>query len=167
MTAKPAGLRLPDSVSSLQDLATLQLEVRAYARWLSHEAVKIKVHAKNISEPPPLSPAANQLIHDYTAGKPATPAGLDELVQQLEDRKKKAPTLTITLAGPPTRGLKGTLVGWCRENIAPDVLVNFQFNASILGGLVVRSGSHTFDWSFRRQILDNRAKFPEVLRHVR
>ena len=53
----------------------------------------------------------------------------------------------------------------CRP-VAPDVLVNFQFNATILGGMVVRYGSHVYDWSFRRQILAKRDTFPEVLRRV-
>jgi F0F1-type ATP synthase delta subunit len=74
--------------------------------------------------------------------------------------------MTITLAAPATTGIKKQLTAWCRDNVAPDVLVRFEFNQTLLGGMVVRFGSHIYDWSLRRQILDGRTKFPEVLRNV-
>jgi F0F1-type ATP synthase delta subunit len=70
------------------------------------------------------------------------------------------------LAAPPSNGIKKTLVAWCRKNIATDILVNFDFNSTLLGGMVVRYGSHVFDWSFRRKILEEHSKFPGVLRNV-
>jgi len=62
--------------------------------------------------------------------------------------------------------IQKNLVNWCRENIAPNILITFQFNATLLGGMVIRHGSNIFDWSFRRQILAARNNFPEVLRRV-
>ena len=91
---------------------------------------------------------------------------LDELIATLEVYRKTATTVTITLAAPATSEIKKTLVNWCRHNISADILVSFQFNATILGGMVVRHGSRVFDWSFKRQILAARANFPEVLRRV-
>ena len=45
-------LRLPDSVSSLQDVAALELEVRDYAKWFTHNEIKQQVHARRGSAPP-------------------------------------------------------------------------------------------------------------------
>jgi hypothetical protein len=159
-------LKLPDSTSSPQDLAALILDVQAYARWYAHEAVKKQAGAKRPSEPPLVSPGALEVIHEWEAKQPLNRERLEALVRTLTDYKTHAPTLTLTLAAPPTRPVKAALVAWCRENIAADTLVTFQFNSTLLGGMVVRSGSHVFDWSFRRQILENRQKFPEVLRRV-
>lgn len=159
-------LRLPDSVSSLQDLTSLQLEMREYARWFAHDAMKKRVNVKHASEPPTLSPAANDMLRSWSDKKALTQQSLDELIKTLDTYKHNASTLTITLAAPPTSDIKKTLVAWCRDNIAPDVLVSFQFNSTLLGGMVVRYGSRVFDWSFRRQILAARNNFPEVLRRV-
>lgn len=157
---------LPASVSSLQDARSLQLEMRDYARWFSHNAIKKRVGAGRAAEAPALSAAATELMRNWHSTAPLTQHSLDTYLADLESCISNAPQLTITLAAPPTTGLKATLVAWCRSNIAPNVLVSFQFNATLLGGMVVRYGSHIFDWSFRHQILEARQRFPEVLRNV-
>lgn len=159
-------LRLPDSVATSQDVAALQLELRDYARWFTHEAIKQRATAKHSSDAPVLSPACQELIAGLGGKKGIDRAGLDDLIKALQHHAKTADTITFTLAAPPTTPVKASLVNWARTNIATDVLVNFQFNATILGGMVVRYGSRVFDWSFRREILANRDTFPEVLRHV-
>lgn len=159
-------LKLPDSVASLQDLTALQLELHDYAVWFGHESIKQRVHAKKGSAMPALSPAAMEIIRTWHAKTTLSNQSLDALLKTLEDYRTSAPLITLTVAAPPTAAVKATLVGWCRRNIAPHVLVNFQFNATLLGGMVVRYGSHVFDWSFRRQILNARQTFPEVLHRV-
>ena len=171
MTTKPdskePALQLPSSVSSPQDLTGLIIEVKECAKWFAHETVKKQVKAGEMSAAPVLSPAANELIHALETKGPLSKESLASLIETLEQFAKNAPSISITLSAPPNVGIKKTLVGWCRENIAPDVLVTFQFNSTLLGGMVVRSGSQIFDWSFRRKLLAARDKFPEVLRHVR
>jgi hypothetical protein len=158
--------KLPDSISSLQDLTSLQLELKEYARWFAHDAMKKRVTATSTSPAPVISPAAHEVIRDWHAKHAETQQSLDELIQTLDNYKKAATTITITLAAPPTADIKKTLVNWCRVNIAPNILVSFQFNSTLLGGMVVRYGSRVFDWSFRRQLLASRNIFPEILRRV-
>lgn len=160
------NLKLPDTVFSSQDLNGLILEIHEYTKWLQHESIKQRVNASKSSDHPVLTTAASDLIRQSNDGKDPSRAQLEDLIQTLKNYKDKAPSITVTLAAPPTVSVKRTLVTWLRENITPNVLVNFQFNSTLLGGMVVRSGSHIFDWSFRRQILENRDKFPEVLRNV-
>lgn len=157
---------LPNNIFSVQDLTALILEIHEYSRWLSHNSIKKRVNADYTSEPPILSPAAMDMIREASGKKELVQSDLDDLIHDLEKFKKSARTITITLAAPPTGDIKKSLVSWCRQNISPNILVSFQFNATLLGGMVVRSGSHIFDWSFRRQILASRDKFPEVLRNV-
>lgn len=159
-------LKLPNSLSSPQDLKTVTLEVREYARWFAQASVKKRLKAGKAPDPPDISPAANALIRDWHGDKPLNREGLDQLIDTLEEHARSAPQMHITLAAPPANRLKETLIGWCRENIAPDVLVTFDFNSTLLGGLVVRYGSRIFDWSFHRQIMTARERFPEVLRRV-
>ena len=166
MKSKQAALRLPDGLSSPQDLGAVIAEIRDYARWFNHVAIKKRVGAKSTAADtaPALTPAAAELIGTLGSVSQLNTRALDGLINTLEDYKQSAPTISITMAAPPTNGLKQSLVAWCRQNIAPDALVSFSFNTTLLGGMVVRYGSHIYDWSFRRQILDGRSRFPEILR---
>lgn len=160
-------LKLPNSVSSEQDLAALILEIHDYAKWYSHTSIKQRVQNQHeVDQPPTLSAAATDVLHSWGENQPLNQTLLNELITTLENFKNTAPTMTITLAAPAPGDLKQTLVNWCRSNISPSMLVTFKFNSTILGGMVVHYGSRVFDWSFRRQILAGRAKFPEILRRV-
>lgn len=144
----------------------LILDIKRYAEWFRHESIKKKVKVESSKDALQLSPIAVEVIRDWGKEAALSTARLDELIASLETYQKQAPNMTITLAAPASRGLKSSLVAWCRKNIAPTILVTFDFNATILGGMVVRSGSHVYDWSMRRAILDNRSKLPEVLHRV-
>lgn len=159
-------VNLPNTVSSLQDLSTLTLEIREYAKWFAHNAIKERVHAKNVTPPPALSAGATELIRAVGSKKLLSGSDLEQLITALEDAKKTAPAINVTLAAPATADVKRQLVEACRKNIADNALVTFKFNSGLCGGMVIHYGSHVFDWSFRRQILANRAKFTEVLRSV-
>lgn len=163
-------LKLPESVSSTQDLSGLIIELSDYTRWFSKNAIRKRVSTKKqksrASNEPALSAAASEMVRSWTTSNPMTTLSLNKLIKTLEKSKANASVINITLAAPPTNEIKTKLVAWCRKNIAPDVMVSFNFNTTILGGMVVRSGSRIFDWSFKRQILAARETFPEVLRRV-
>ena len=159
-------LKLPSGVASAQDLTTLLAEIKDYSRWFAHEAIKKQVDAKHTSESPIMSKPAMELLKDWKASQQISQQSLETLINTLQDYIQTAPSITITLAASPTSGIKTSLVAWCRENIAGNILVAFQFNATLLGGMVVQHASHVYDWSFRRQLLAARQNFPEVLRRV-
>ncbi len=165
--ATSSKLVLPASVSSSQDLLALTLEVRNYAQWYSHNTIKARTQSARGSQVPSLSPVTIELVRSWSGGQLLDAKSLDALIVALEAFRTTAPVVTITLAAPAAGELKQTLVAWCRQNVADNALVSFRFNATLLGGMVVRYGSRVFDWSFRREILANRSKFTEVLRNVR
>jgi hypothetical protein len=153
-------------VASDQDLASLLADVHVYAKWASRELIKQKVAGKSAGQQPTLSPEAATVIRTWGNGKALTQASIDSLVKALENYKKSAPTITITLAAVPSGEVKTKLVCWCRKNIDTTVLISFRLNRNILGGMVVAYGSHIHDWSFRRKLLDAPKPFHEVLRSV-
>lgn len=157
---------LPETISSSEDLMTLSLEVSSYAQWFNQFVIANKAGTKYQAAQPELSVVASDIIRDWAKQEQLTTARLDELIEILETIKSRAKTMTITLAAPATAELKKALVSWARDNISPDVLISFRFNATILGGMVVRFGSHVFDWSFRRVIMSERHKIPEILNRV-
>lgn len=160
-------VKLPKTVASPQDLSALTLEVKEYAKWYAHEAIKNRFGShKPSSNTPVLSAGASEIIRSWFGNKEPNRLGFDGLIRTLEQYGKSSQLVTITLAAPAPNSLKATLVEWFRANVSPDVLVSFQINSTLLGGMVVRSGSRVFDWSFRRQIIDGKTAFPEVLRRV-
>lgn len=159
-------LQLPDSVASVQDLSAVVNDVHAYANWASRELIKQKVSGKSAGPQPDISVEAAGIIRTWSDGKAATQSSIDGLVKALEDYKKSAPSITITLAAVPSGDVKANLVAWCRKEINQTVLVSFRLNRNILGGLVVAYGSHIHDWSFRRKLLEAPKSFHEVLTRV-
>jgi len=159
-------LIVPDSVASAQDLAAVLADVQTYAKWASRELIKQKVAGKSAGAQPVITPEAAEIIRTWSGGKDLTQTSLDGLVKALEDYKKSAPSVTITLAAVPSGEVKVKLVAWCRKNLAENVLVSFRLNRNILGGLVVAYGSHIHDWSFRRKLLEAEKPFSEVLHSV-
>ena len=159
-------LTLPDSIASAQDLSALINDVHVYAKWASKELIKQRVAGKSAGSQPEISPEAAAVIRSWGNGKALTQPVIESLVKALEDHKKSAPSLTITLAAIPSGEVKSKLVAWCRKEVNPSILVSFRLNRNILGGMVVAYGSHIHDWSFRRKLLDGQKPFHEVLAGV-
>jgi hypothetical protein len=163
---EPNKANFQNHVLSVDDLKSVILEVRKYITWFNQTEIKMKVTKNNSYELPAISATATEIINEWLAGNAPAQKNLDELMAALEDFEASAPRVTITLAAPPPNSLKKSLADWFRQNVSPNMLVNFKFNGTILGGMVVSYKSHIYDWSFRRQVLSSREKFPEVLRRV-
>lgn len=163
---KAKQLSLPDTIASPQDLMQMTLEVKTYAKWYAHESIRQRVSKKKGAPAPDISTSARKVINDWNEMTPLSTRSLAALITTLESFARNTETVTITLAAPVTGSIKTTLVAWCRKNISPSIFVSFQFNSTLLGGMVVRHGSRVFDWSFKRQLLASSATFPEVLRRV-
>lgn len=159
---------LPDTIASPQDLTSVIGELKLYTQWFVHESIRQRVTKRKTrsSTEPVLSEPATTLIQSVSSHGMLNRQALDQLVKSLEATAQKATTVTFTLAAPVTQPVKLQLVGWCRKNLGQEILVTFQHNSSILGGVVMRYKSRVFDWSFKQQLFANAAKFPEVLRRV-
>lgn len=160
------SISLQNNILSVQDLKSAILEIRSYTRWFSQESVKKRFSKTEQSQGPVISESATGTILQWHQDKEVSQESLDQLIESLEEYARTAHSITITLAAPASVNLKKDLANWCRQNIKPDILVDFKFNSTMLGGMSLKYGSHIFDWSFKRQILENRQKFPEILRNV-
>lgn len=158
---------IPGTITSEQEVMQLLQEVKLYGKWFSHEAILRRISGKKGTVPPALSDTTRQVINDWNDLFPITNRSLDSLMTTLEKIIRSADTVTMTLAAPATHEVKKSLTTWCRLNMSPNVFVSFQFNSTLLGGMVIRHGSHVYDWSLRRQLLASGQEFAKVLRHVR
>jgi hypothetical protein len=160
------NFQLTDELSSTQDLRAAISEVRSYGKWVGQQTDRVKSGAANPVEVPPISAGVSSLITQWHGGNQPTRQSLDDLIAGLEELLSKAQRITITLAAPAPAKLKNSLVNWCRQNLGQDLLVDFQFNSTMLGGMAVSYNSRIYDWSFRKRILAARSKFPEFLHRL-
>ena len=159
-------LQLADELSSPQDLKAAIMDIRLYAKWFEQAVTRKKVSGSASDDAPSILPPATDLIKQWHAHVQPSRDSFDSLITALDNYLARAPRIYIPLAAVPNTDLKKKLIAWCRQNINAGILVEFKLNSTMLGGLAVRHGSHTYDWSFRRQILAARNKFPEILRNV-
>ncbi len=159
-------IQLPASIVTPQDIARLELELTGFIDWFQHNSIKQQMHVSKGAAMPGLSREAVELIRQSSIEGSLTQTGIESLQQSIIRIRQHAPTMSVTLAAPAGVQLKQQLVEWCRNEIRPDILIDFRFNATILGGMVVRYGSHVFDWSWRRAVLNNRSSFAKELRSV-
>jgi hypothetical protein len=89
-------------------------------------------------------------------------AGIETLAKEAQVVLEKAPTIHILLAAMPGRAVKRQFVTWFRTQINPATLMTFAARSDIGGGAVIQAGSHLYDLSFRRGIIDNKARLTEI-----
>lgn len=160
-------IKLPETICTPQDLTELLLQVREYAKWYEHESVKQRSGAKTVrSTQPVLSLSTTAFLRSVSTNGALLPAQLETAIKELEAYKAAAPVITITLAAPAPESIRTQLTTWCRESVAPGILVSFEYNRTLLGGMVVRYGSHVHDWSWRRALMSAKTPFSEVLARV-
>lgn len=162
MTA-PTTAALPSTISSPQDLSLLILDVKKYAKWYLQYYTAQKAKTKYAELQPEISKIASELIISWDKQAPLTPTNLEDRIKSLEKTARTAPVINITLASPPSQEIKKTIADWCRSNLSPDILISFQFNSTILGGMILRTGSKIYDWSFRTKIINAKKSFSEVI----
>ena len=160
------AFRLPDTISSSEDLVSLIMEIRTYAKWFALQNNAQKTGAAANHPQPELTPTATDIIRSSAKEGKLSTVLLDDLIASLESTNRNARSFTITLAAPAPNDVRRDIIAWTRSNIAEDALINFRFNAQIVGGMIVRVGSRIYDWSFKKAILENKSKLAETLDRV-
>lgn len=155
--------QLPSTISTPQDLALLILDVKKYAKWYLQHYNAQQANVIYSEKQPDISIIAKELIISWDKQKTLTPESLDAHITNLEKTGRSAPVVTITLASPASQTVRQTIASWCRENLHPEVLVSFEFNSSLLGGMTLRTGSKFYDWSFYNKLTNRKKLFSEVL----
>ena len=157
---------LPAELISTEDVKSVIYELKLYRSQLRSRIIKKRVTNRLGKTDLELSLAAKAVLSRYFGRSEPTPAGLEQLLLTLDNELSNMPQIRLVLADVPTPKLKRDITDWFRQNVSPDLLIDFRFSSSILGGMVISAGSHIYDWSYRRQILDNKSAFAGVLRRV-
>lgn len=85
------------------------------------------------------------------------------LLEQMEKILESSEKVTISLAQSPDSEFLSELVGWLRANVNPYLVVDIQIDPMLVGGLVLRTREHIYDWSLQRQLVQTKPKLTELL----
>lgn len=155
-------LILNEEVISSADLKDAIEELKDYRASFRHQQIRGSVTRRSSNAQIMPSSAAEDLIRQARQGKQLTIGLIEDLISELEKIERHAAKVRIILASAPTPGIKKKITSWIRENISGVVLVDFRYDSSILGGMILILGSHIYDWSFRRDLLSSKDKLKEA-----
>lgn len=85
------------------------------------------------------------------------------MLESLREAKDRAPNVQITFAVDPAPEITSQIVAWIRQNLHPRALVTVGLQPSIMGGCVVRTPDHIYDFSLRKRFKDERASLIEAI----
>ncbi len=160
--------KLPQTIYSLEQLDALIFELGEYLNWVRHISIQAKVGSRKTAvEQPELSQVLQDALISWADGKELALHDVEALIEDLKEYKEKAPSVHLTLAAIPSTALKNQLIEWFRTQISPMMMISFSANRTLVGGMVVRAGSHIYDYSWRKLLTEKRDKIPEIIRNVR
>jgi hypothetical protein len=158
---------LSEDIISGEDLRSVIEELKDYQDFIRHGHIRQHVSKRAGSKSgPDLSRGASEMLSQAMEHHPLNLEELDHLISELEAVYIKALQLKIILAAVPNGAIKRLLTSWIRQNLNDYSLIDFSYNQSLLGGMVVMIGSRIFDFSLRRELLVAQPKLNEMIADV-
>lgn len=165
---KSARLRLPDSISTSEQLISFIESLSDYQSYIRrlNIAAKAKVDSAKspVLEAPAMPAELLEFLKAQFGDEPVTIDRLEEIKGFFRDIKEKSPSVHIMMAFLPTASEKAQLTHWFRENIAADILLSFSQNSGMIGGMLIRTRTRIFDFSMRTTLMANRHYLAELLK---
>jgi len=157
------SLALPSSLYSPDQLGVVLMELQTHAEQLRDAGVRKRLGRgadKSVATGVEFSPLLAGVLEAAKADPNDAPQ-LEALATNLEALRRQAPVVHLTFAAMPNAALKQKIAAWFREQIHPAFLLTFGARGDLGGGVVLQTGSHVYDYSFRQRILDNKAKITQ------
>lgn len=149
---------LPVDTYSPDQLSELILELQDLATAVRDNTVRSEGAA---AEPPVMSQGLIELLEANKIDVNDV-ASIEALAKETAATLDTAPTVHILLSAMPGRPMRRQFATWFREHIHPHTLMTFAARSDLGGGTIVQAGSHLYDLSFRRSILDNKKRLTEI-----
>ena len=162
--APPRLAALPPGIHSPEQLKACGLELDEVISWRRRQEIKERGGIANGHHPRiQLSGDLSELIGGPHALDHLGSTQLEALQGQIRSWLKQ-PVTHITFPVPPSGPTKTAFVKWFRDEISPSALVKFETNRNIVGGLIIRTPSRIFDFSFRTLLVKNKDRIPQLLK---
>lgn len=155
----------PTEVVTVVQVQQALEEMARLRGWLKQSERSVKVGAIT-NAPRPVVGAHTQAIAGELDLKKANLADLEELTDAVERNLQQSIEIHITLPDLPQADIKSNFANWFRNNISPKILLNFSADSGLAGGMVVRTRNHIYNFSLSRQLWQQRALIPEIVRRA-
>jgi len=153
------SLKLPASLISPTDVARLIRELEQ----VENEFEQQKVH----------NPGASLVVPNLTRGLAslcqdnaidiANDEARSALRAQMITIKNSAPVLHMTFASDAEPDVVSELTTWIRDKLHPLALITTGVQPNLVGGCVIRTPDHIYDFSLRERFHSHRSSFVEAL----
>lgn len=139
--------RLPASVVTRRDLSRLLTDAERVDNELTSRSVREKAGADS-GEAPIMSDQLrefleqNQCLFEQSRDRSA-------LISELKKLKSSAPVIHMTFAVEADPESLSQLVGWLRESVSPQALIDVGLQPGLIGGVHLRTTNRIHDLSLR------------------
>lgn len=150
---------LPPALIGRADVSRLLREIEQVDYALETQAIRTP-------EQPLTIPAMSRALKETLTLNNIEVTNLNErkrMLDSLRDAKERAPNVQITFAIDPEPVITSQLVTWIRENLHPRALITVGLQPSIIGGCVVRTPDHIYDFSLRKRFKDEQPNLIEAV----
>jgi hypothetical protein len=151
---------LPVSIVSPLDLGRLIREGLALDEFLRSAALRQGGEAMKL---PKTSRLFDELVEANKLNM-LQEADRQNLVLQLTELKKSAPTVHMSFSNDPSPANMRRIIEWLRREIHPQLLVRVGIQPNIGAGCVLRTNSRYFDFSLKQYFAGKRELFISELR---
>lgn len=150
---------LPPSLIGRTDISRLLREIEQVDNELETQLIR------NPEKPLAIPSMSKALVDTTTLNNidVANNAERKRLLTSLREAKDKAPVVHITFAADPEPATLSQLIVWIRENLHPRALIGVGLQPRIVGGCIVRTPDHIYDFSIRKRFQEQRAVLETAL----
>jgi hypothetical protein len=153
---------LPPSLIGRIDVSRLLREIEAVDYELETQSVRNPNASLTI-------PSLSRMLADTVTLNKIDLTSLNsrkELIRALRNVKEKAPMVQITFAVDADPKVIALVASWVRQNLHPYALLTIGLQPSIVGGCVVRTPDHIYDFSMRKSFKDQIPALVEQIKAV-
>lgn len=146
-----AQFALPPSLVGRPDVSRLLLEIEKVDNELETQAIREPnkpLAIPNMSRSLTEATTLNQLDITNRTHRQA-------MLKAMRVIKDKSPIVQVTFAVDPAPEIVLQLTTWIRQNLHPAALITVGMQPGIIGGCVLRTPDHIYDFSLRKQFTDN------------
>ena len=151
---------LPPSLIGRMDISRLLREIEKVDYQLEAQAIQHPDQAVTI-------PSMSRVLAETAGVNELNVADRESrkfLISALRQIKDKAPNVHITFAVDAEPDYVSQIVGWLRQQLHPTALVTVGLQPSIVGGCIVRTPDHIYDFSLRKQF---KQQLPSLVEDIR
>lgn len=154
-------LKLPASLIGLSDVARLTRELNSLNDYFA--GTKTRPAGTASTQMPKISRLLEVIAKENNINLLDEKAreNLQKDLQQIYD---KAPSMHISFAVEPSQKALESILGWIRQNIHPQAMVNVGLQPGIAAGCMLRTTNKVFDMSLRSNLQKQSVYLTQLVR---